>query len=325
MKILILGGSGFVGSRLVEILLKDNYQVTIGDLVESAFYPELWQRCDVCSDEDLRRVMPGHDCIVNLAASHRDDVRPLSLYTRNNVEGAEHVCKIASELKIHRILFTSSVAIYGFPEYAYDEDGPKRPFNEYGRTKLLAEAVYEKWQKADPANQLHVVRPTVIFGERTRGNVYNLFKQLASRCFLLVGDGTNCKSMAYVGNIVAFLKWNIEENKESYSVFNYVDKPDFTMNDLVGGFEKIMNRRMPTLRLPFWLGLLGGYCFDLLSFLTGKKLVVSSVRIRKFCAQTVFSSDRMQKTSFRPPFDMVEALRKTVEFEFLNQKKEDAK
>lgn len=325
MKILILGGSGFVGSRLVEILLKDNYQVTIGDLVESAFYPELWQRCDVCSDEDLRRVMPGHDCIVNLAASHRDDVRPLSLYTRNNVEGAEHVCKIASELKIHRILFTSSVAIYGFPEYAYDEDGPKRPFNEYGRTKLLAEAVYEKWQKADPANQLHVVRPTVIFGERNRGNVYNLFKQLASRCFLLVGDGTNCKSMAYVGNIVAFLKWNIEENKESYSVFNYVDKPDFTMNDLVGGFEKIMNRRMPTLRLPFWLGLLGGYCFDLLSFLTGKKLVVSSVRIRKFCAQTVFSSDRMQKTSFRPPFDMVEALRKTVEFEFLNQKKEDAK
>ena len=98
MKILVLGGSGFVGTRLVELLLDAQYQVTIGDLVKSEAYPDLWQHCDVCVDDDLRRVMPGHDCIVNLAASHRDDVRPLSLYTRNNVEGAEHVCKIATEL-----------------------------------------------------------------------------------------------------------------------------------------------------------------------------------------------------------------------------------
>ena len=166
MKILVLGGSGFIGSRLVEVLLAAKHQVTIGDLVKSKRYP----------DDDLRKVMPGHDCIVNLAASHRDDVRPLSLYTRNNVEAAEHVCKVATELGIHLIVFTSSVAVYGFPKYAYKEDGPKEPFNEYGRTKLLAEGVYEKWQKSDPANMLHVVRPTVVFGERNRGNVYNLFR-----------------------------------------------------------------------------------------------------------------------------------------------------
>lgn len=315
MKILVLGGSGFVGSRLVEIL-KEPHQVTIGDLVQSEFYPELWKHCDICVDDDLRAVMAGQDCVINLAASHRDDVRPLSLYTRNNVEGAEHVCKIATELDIHLIVFTSSVAIYGFPEYAYDEDGPKNPFNEYGVTKLLAEAVYEKWQKSDPKNMLHVIRPTVIFGERNRGNVYNLFKQLASGRFMMVGNGKNKKSMADVGNIVAFLKWNVEENKQAHSVYNYIDKPDYDMNDLVNSFEKALRKKLPPVRLPYCLGLLGGYCFDLLAFITRRTYPVSSIRVKKFCAQTVFSSEKMQKSGFKPPFDMQEALHRTVSFEF---------
>ncbi len=319
MKILILGGSGFVGTRLTELLIKD-HQVTIGDLVKSEFYPELWKHCDVCVDDNLRAVMQGQDCVINLAASHRDDVRPLSLYTRNNVEGAEHVCRIATELGIHLIVFTSSVAIYGFPKYEYDEDAPKYPFNEYGRTKLLAEAVYEKWQEADPQNMLHVIRPTVIFGERNRGNVYNLFKQLASGRFLMVGNGKNKKSMAYVGNIVAFLKWNVEENKETYSVYNYIDKPDFDMNNLVNGFEKALGKKLPSIRLPYWLGLCGGYCFDLLAFITRRTYPISSIRVKKFCAQTVFSSAKMQKSGFKPLFDMQDALRRTVYFEFRNTK-----
>ncbi len=318
MKILILGGSGFVGTRLTEILMGE-HEVTIGDIAESKKYPELWKYCDVCSEEDLRKVMPGQDCIINLAAAHRDDVRPLSLYTKTNVEGAECVCKMASETGVKHIVFTSSVAVYGFPKWEYMEDGPKEPFNEYGRTKLLAEAVYEKWQKSNPENQLHVVRPTVIFGEENRGNVYNLFRQLASGKFLIIGNGKNRKSMAYVGNIAAFLKWNIFENKEDYSVYNYIDKPDYDMNDLVRGFEKVMNKKLPSVSLPYWLGLCGGYCFDLLAFLTRRTFPISSIRVKKFCAQTVFSSEKMQKCGFIPPFSMPEALKRTVEFEFLKK------
>lgn len=320
MKILVLGGSGFIGSRLVQILLMAKYQVTIGDLVESKAYPNLWKHCDACVDDDLRKVMAGQDCVVNLAASHRDDVRPISLYTRNNVEAAAHVCKIATEVGVHSIVFTSSVAVYGFPEYAYKEDGPKKPFNEYGRTKLLAEGVYKRWQESNPDNMLHIVRPTVVFGERNRGNVYNLFRQLASGRFLMVGDGKNCKSMAYVGNIVAFLKWNIDTNRAAYSVYNYIDKPDFSMNDLVGGFENALHKKLPPIRIPYWIGLIGGYCFDILAFLTRRSYPISSIRIKKFCATTVFSADAMMDSGFTPPYTLVEALHRTVRFEFIDKK-----
>ena len=322
MRILILGGSGFVGTRLTELLMKE-HQVTIGDLVQSETYPDLWKHCDVCVDEDLRAVMNGQDCVVNLAASHRDDVRPLSLYTRNNVEGAEHVCKIATELGIRLIVFTSSVAIYGFPEYEYDEDAPKHPFNEYGRTKLLAEAVYEKWQKSDPLNRLHVIRPTVIFGERNRGNVYNLLHQISSGKFLMVGPGTNVKSMAYVGNIVAFVKFMIEQVTTGYNVFNYIDKPDVNMNDLVAHVEKVLNKHIPSTHYPYWLGMFGGYCFDLLAKITGKKLAVSSVRVKKFCSTTQFDSTKAMNSGFVPPFTLKEGLARTLEFEFVHPKPDE--
>ena len=133
----------------------------------------------------------------------------------------------------------------------------------------------------------------------------------------MVGNGKNKKSMAYVGNIVAFLKWNVEENRQPYSVYNYIDKPDFNMNDLVNGFEKALGKKLPPIRLPYWLGLCGGYCFDLLAFITRRSYPISSIRVKKFCAQTVFSSERMQQSGFKPPFDMQEALRRTVHFEFV--------
>ena len=315
MKILVLGGSGFVGTRLIPELLK-NHDVTIGDIVQSNAYPQLWKKCDVCSVEDLRETMNGVDCVVNLAAAHRDDVRPLSLYHTVNVEGAKNVCDTATLLKVKHIVFTSSVAVYGFPRWDYAEDADKTPFNEYGKTKLAAEAVYENWQRLSPENQLHVIRPTVIFGENNRGNVYNLFKQLESGKFLMVGNGKNRKSMAYVGNVVAFLKWNIENNNSQYSVFNYIDKPDYCMKDLVNEFDAILNRKSSGIIIPYLIGLLGGFCFDILAFLTRKNFPISSIRVKKFCATTVFNADKMLTSGFVPPYSMPEALKRTIEYEF---------
>ena len=174
----------------------------------------------------------------------------------------------------------------------------------------------EKWQQSAPGNMLHVIRPTVIFGEGNRGNVYNLFNQLASGKFMMVGNGKNKKSMAYVGNVAAFLKWNIEENQAAYSVYNYIDKPDYNMLDLVTNFENILGRKFPPLSLPYWLGLCGGYCFDILAFITRKNFPISSIRVKKFCAQTVFNSDKMQQSGFQAPYSMPEALKRVIEFEF---------
>ena len=87
-------------------------------------------------------------------------------------------------------------------------------------------------QHSKTNGSLIIVRPTVIFGEGNRGNVFNLLNQIASGNFIMVGKGENKKSMAYIGNVVAFLEaCLISENK--YTLINYVGTPDLTMNELV--------------------------------------------------------------------------------------------
>ena len=234
--IAIIGGSGFVGSRLKARFDKNNIVSTRYDI-------------DIGIDKDIKYLnvedissfgnLKNFDIIINLAAVHRDDIRPLSRYDDTNVYGAVNICEAASKNGINKIIFTSSVAIYGFAPADTDESGEPSYFNDYGRTKYLAEQVYKKWQGEDPINRtLVIVRPTVIFGEGNRGNVYNLFKQIASHRFIMIGNGKNTKSMAYVENVAAFIEHSLSFNPGVH-IYNYIDKPDFNMNTLISKTRKI--------------------------------------------------------------------------------------
>lgn len=187
---------------------------------------------------------------------------------------------------VKNIIFTSSVAVYGLNKHNPDENHPHDPFNHYGKSKWQAEEVLREWyNKAPTERSLTIIRPTVIFGERNRGNVYNLLKQIAGGKFMMVGAGTNYKSMAYVGNIVEFIKYKLKNVAAGYEVYNYVDKPDLNMNQLVAEVEQSLNKKIPSVHLPYPLGMLGGYCFDILSKITGKKYAVSSVRVKNSAQQ----------------------------------------
>ena len=201
-KITVIGGSGFVGTNLCRQLSLKQQDFEIVDLKMSNQFPEKCKIADVRDAESLRNTITG-DVVVNLAAVHRDDVRDKSEYQRTNVNGAENVALVCTEKGISKIVFTSTVAVYGFAEPGTDESGEINPFNEYGRTKFEAEEKLRAWQ-AQSDNSLIIVRPTVIFGEGNRGNVFNLLNQIASGKFLMVGKGENKKSMAYIGNVVAF-------------------------------------------------------------------------------------------------------------------------
>ena len=107
-----------------------------------------------------------------MAAEYRDDVEPKSLYDEVNVDGAENVCKVCSKYGIKKIIFTSSVAVYGFAPLNTNETGEINYFNDYGRTKWFAEERYRDWLNSNQDNSLTIIRPTVVFGEQNRGNVY---------------------------------------------------------------------------------------------------------------------------------------------------------
>lgn len=324
MKIAMIGASGFVGTRLIDLLKDDKqYEIKNIDLQPSHFFNDITVIGDVREQEKIDSELKGYDAVVLLAAQHRDDVSPTSLYYDTNVGGMEVTLRAMEKNGIKRIVFFSSVAVYGLNKENPDENHAADPFNHYGKSKWQAEQVLQKWYETHADWNIDIIRPTVIFGERNRGNVYNLLKQISSGKFLMVGNGKNRKSMAYVGNIVAFVKYMIDNITDGYNVFNYIDKPDTDMNNLVAHVSKVLNKHIPATHFPYWLGMLGGYCFDALAFVTRKKLTVSSVRVKKFCATTEFDATKVHSCGFKAPFTLEEGLARTLEFEFVHPRTDD--
>lgn len=314
-EVYIIGGSGFLGTSLAKLFNKKKTQYISCDLSENPIAKKNL-RIDIENSESLIHLSDAN-IIINLAAIHRDDVRPLSRYDDVNVQGAVNICEAARVYKIYKIIFTSSVAIYGFAPPGTDESGKPNYFNDYGRTKFLAEQVYKEWQAEDPDNRtLVIVRPTVIFGEGNRGNVYNLLNQLARGRFVMFGDGSNRKSMAYVENVAAFLEYSLSF-KPGIHIYNYIDKPDFDMNTLVSkARHALFDKNNVGLRLPSLLGMAIGYLADVVAKVIGENLPVSSIRVKKFMVTTQFSSS-VAKTGFIPPVSLQEGLEKTLQYEFL--------
>jgi len=316
--ICVIGGSGFIGTRLVRRLRsKEQLAVQITDKAPSKTHPDVFTLGDVRSVEELRTSIANGAVIVNLAAEHRDDVRPLSLYDEVNVGGARNICTVASEKCVQTIIFTSTVAVYGFAPIGTDESGKVAPFNDYGRTKYEAEQIFKAWQAEAPSERtLVIIRPTVVFGEQNRGNVYNLLRQIASGKFVMVGNGENRKSMAYVENVAAFIEHSMSF-KPGVHIYNFIDKPDFTMNGLVANVNRILGRPEKIgFRLPFAVGYMIGKGFDLVASLTGRRFAISSIRVKKFCANSVYNM-AIDQTGFVPPVPLEQALAQTVRYEFV--------
>lgn len=309
MKIAITGGTGFVGQRLQSLLQEAGHECVI---VDPRHTPA---PVDILDLPALTKAFAGCEAVYHLAAEHRDDVTPKSRYYEVNVRGARHVCAAADANGIKRIVFTSSFAVYGLDRGTPDEQTRPDPFNDYGQSKLEAEQIFNDWIAHRKDNRLTIVRPVVVFGEGNRGNVHNLIQQVASGRFLMIGDGRNRKSIAYVGNVAAFLIHCLSSDAH-HEVYNYADSPDYSMNELMDVICKHLHMKRPSLHLPLPLGLGAGYTFDVLARVTGRKFPVSAVRVRKFCADTTCNANKARRGGFVPPFTLEEGLARMIAHDF---------
>jgi nucleoside-diphosphate-sugar epimerase len=314
-KLVLIGASGFIGSRLIDLLGTENCQNI--DKAQSTKFKEITTLYDI-RNPYLHDMLPSSaETIVLLAAEHRDDVEPVSLYFDVNVKGTRNVLEAMDKRGITKIIFTSSAAVYGLNKDNPDENFPTEPTSYYGKSKKQAEELLIKWQVKDPQKRsLTIIRSAVVFGENNRGNVYNLLQQISQGRFIMIGNGENRKSMAYVENIAEFIRYCIETNKPGCRIINFADKPDLTMNQLIAQVEQSLNKKLPAIRFPYWLGRFGGFGFDALSYVTGIKFPVTGIRIKKFCASTQLNAAQVNSLEFKAPYTLAEGLDRTLKNEF---------
>lgn len=316
MKIAITGGAGFIGARLASTLAAQGHEIVIIDI--NAANP-----ISVTDEVAVNAALKDVDVLYNLAAEHSDDVRPVQRYYDVNVGGAEILVNAARLHNIKKIIFTSTVAVYGLNAGESKESQAPAPFNHYGQSKLQAEEVFNGWAKEDSTRTLVTTRLVATFGTGNRGNIYNLMQQIASGCFMMIGKGSNRKSVAYVENVVSFLQHCLTFPAGNH-IYNYADKPDLSTHDMVAEIHAALGAKKRKLYIPYALGLIGGTGFDVAAKVTGRSYPISAVRVRKFCADTVVNADKAHSSGFKAPYTLDDGLREMIRSEFMDSAKQQA-
>ena len=311
----VTGGAGFIGTELVELLRNEGKDVRIIDLETSPRFPEISLVSDIGSKGNLQESLQGCDEIYHLAAEHRDDVDPVSRYYQVNSKGTANLVEVADSLNISTIIFTSTVAVYGLGRGEANEASKPAPFNDYGRSKLEAEEILKAWAQRGQGRRLVIVRLTATFGPGSRGNLHRMIEEIHRGRFVVVGSGRNRKSIAYVKNVAAFLCM-CRSLPTGTTILNYADKPDLTTAELVETVRRALGRSGTGPRVPLAFGLAGGLALGLAKTRDPRAVSVILSRIRKFSAETVVQTDRLDATNFRPTFSLSQGLHETVAADF---------
>ncbi len=149
MKILIVGGCGYIGSHIVLEAIKVGHEVVVFDDLSSGLRENIddsiaFFKGTTLSENDLNKVMSSHrfDSVIHLAAfkaAGESMINPLK-YANNNIIGGINLIKACIQNNIEKFIFSSSAAIYGEPGYnPVDEYHSQEPVNYYGYTKLVIE------------------------------------------------------------------------------------------------------------------------------------------------------------------------------------------
>lgn len=148
MRILVIGGAGYIGSHVARAFLDRGAEVTVFDNLSTGvrenLFPEArFEEGDILDYGRLAAVMKGgYDALVHLAAfkAAGESMEKPEKYSVNNISGTLNILNAACAAGVRRIVFSSSAAVYGEPEYVpLDEGHPTNPENYYGFTKLEIE------------------------------------------------------------------------------------------------------------------------------------------------------------------------------------------
>ncbi len=250
-KSLVTGGSGFIGSHIVDALLDMGHEVVVldnystghpGNLAHHEKNPNLQiHEADIARHEDISPLFQGVEWVFHLAAL-ADIVpsiqNPLA-YHHSNVNGTASVLEAAKKNGIKRFVYAASSSCYGIPDITpTPEDADIRPEYPYALTKNIGEQYVMHWGKI---YDLPVVslRMFNVYGPRARttgtyGAVFGVFlaQKLSGTPYTVVGDGTQTRDFTYVTDIVdAFI--TAARSDLSQKIFNVGSGNTYSINRLV--------------------------------------------------------------------------------------------
>lgn len=305
-KIIVIGGSGFIGTHLIKKL---NSMFNLLNIDKEKSKLNVHQKIgDIRNIEFLDNSLESSSIIIHLAAEHKDNVHPSKLYYDVNCDGTKNIVNIAKKKGIKKIIFLSTVAVYGESDKNnfVNEKNITNPNNHYGKSKLQAEQILIEWVKENNDNELAIIRPTAVFGIGCKGNIFNLAKHIHAKKPLIKSNTK--KSIISVNELLECIIQNIYKPIK-LEVINAIGKKDLEVNEICNIFSRDFHGKNFELYLPYNLSF---KILNLINYFHQKFFKTEFLyrkRAKKFVTETIFESN-----FYKNIYDNEEELKRYSEF-----------
>jgi nucleoside-diphosphate-sugar epimerase len=311
---LLTGATGVIGPRLARLLVDNGFRVRA--LARRAPPQGLLPQGvefvggDILDAERVASAAAGADYVFHLAAKLHINNPSSALegqYRMTNVQGTRIVAEAARDAGTRRLVFFSSIAVYGptMPMQVLDEGSPTFAGSLYAVTKREAEEVLLSMQRPSDGEPLAaILRVAGVYGSRIKGNYRELVRWLRRGFFVPVGSGDNRRTLVYENDVADAALLAALHPAAAGRIFNVTDGDVHTFREIVAVICDVLDRSPPRLQVPTALARASARVLDSGLTLAGRSGIARPL-VEKLVEDMAVNGRRIQEElGFRPRFDL---------------------
>lgn len=246
MKALVTGGSGFIGSHIVDLLVEKGYDVVVVDRELKNTNPKAkYYETDITNYPDLKRIFEKEEPeLINHQAAHvsvPNSVEKPIYDAQNNILGTLNLLKLSKEYNVKNFVYASTCAVYGTPDIKYvTEDYTPKPESPYGVSKLTCEYYIPLFM-----DYYTILRYSNVYGPRQKGKMIMpifITRMKRNQPVTIYGDGNFVRDYIYVDDIVNVNMKALENRKRT--VLNVGTKKGTSVNEIFKILKELTNYKL---------------------------------------------------------------------------------
>lgn len=295
MRVLVTGASGFLGSSLVRELYRSGYQVRAVIRESSrcqSFPPGVETRAaDIRHALQTQEIASGCGAIVHLAAKvHAIDDGSENDYEAINIEGTKHILDAAVRSKVNRVVFASSVKVFGEETSGcIEETQTPDPQTAYGRSKWGAEQLVSAYAGRHGLTAVSLRLP-MVYGPTKKGNLYRMIEAIDHGRFPVLPRLSAVRSLLHVENFVQAVFLCLRSPSFRRSAYTVADTEPYCVTDLYDWLRTGLGKAPPRWRVPLWVLKGGARCGDVLQAISGSRAPLTTQQLTKLIGSAYYSS-----------------------------------
>jgi len=315
MNVFVTGGTGFIGSHVVDYLTEAGNINDIRCLVRGE---EKWLESksftkisgDLHSIQTIEKALEEIDAIIHLAAIVKAPTQKEFDYA--NVEATEHLVRLANRAGVKKMVVLSSLAAAG-PSNGrpLTEEDPLQPVSMYGKSKKKMEEMIH--EVAGSELSVTILRPPAVYGPR-ENQIYSLFKMMSLGVAPMVGDGEKPElSLIYVKDLVQAIAKSINHSQQGVNTY-FVSGREITnwnrINEIV---QTVLGKKNISIHLkPTWVKKIAGF-IETTATLMGSYPVVNKEKANEMILEWTCNHQKAKKElNYQPQYSLEEGISRTL-------------